>query len=251
MEEKRAGALTETSHLRSLDGGTGKENEIYRRRFSAAEELARDVTWKVLCRDFFQRYVPQTASVLDLGAGDGRFITNISAGRRIAVDLSSHVQQLEGKGIEVVVSPASQFRQQISERIDIIFVSNFLEHLPTKKAVLETLEECRKALKPDGRLLILQPNIRYVGSAYWDYIDHHIEITEHSLVEALEVVGFKVEELIPRFLPYTVKSLLGKWVNDKSPWLVAWYLKIPLLWRIFGQQTFVVAKPLWSSDEQK
>jgi len=42
-----------------------------------------------------------------------------------------------------------------------------------------------------------------------------------------------------RFLPFTTKSRL-----PNSLFLVRLYLQIPLLWRIFGQQTFVVAEPV-------
>lgn len=64
--------------------------------------------------------------------------------------------------------------------------------------------------------MILQPNIRYVGPAYWDYIDYHIALTEHSLVEALEVTGYRIERLIPRFLPYTAKSNLGRLMEGSN-----------------------------------
>jgi SAM-dependent methyltransferase len=126
---------------------------------------------------------------------------------------------------------------------DVIFMSNFLEHLTEKRAVLTLLEECKKVLKPGGRVIILQPNIRYVGPAYWDYIDHHIALTEHSLTEALTVTGYAVETLIPRFLPYTAKSVLGARLGGgRRDWLVKVYLKLPFLWKIFGQQTFVIGR---------
>ena len=93
-------------------------------------------------------------------------------------------------------------------------------------------------LKPDGRLIVLQPNIRYVGAAYWDFIDHRVALTERSLVEAAQAAGFEVETLIPRFLPYTTKSRL-----PQSPWLVRAYLRVPLAWRLMGKQTLLVARP--------
>ena len=33
-------------------------------------------------------------------------------------------------------------------------MSNFLEHLPDKRVLLEVLEECRQALRPGGTLMI-------------------------------------------------------------------------------------------------
>src|SRR5205823_891260 len=100
------------------------------------------------------QYVRPDHTVVDLGAGDGLFITNIAARRRIAVDLSSHVQALANHGIEVLVAPATQFASAIGDKADVVFMSNFLEHLPDKRVLLEVLEECRRALKPGGLLLI-------------------------------------------------------------------------------------------------
>jgi len=224
--------------------GVGREEEIYLKRFSPVEEDARQATWATLCRNFFQSYVPDCATVLDIGAGDGFFLKNIKAGRKIAVDLSAHARALESYGIEVFTAPATELETYIKHPVDVIFMSNFLEHLPAKNLVLDVLSSALRVLKPDGRLLILQPNIRYVGPAYWDYIDHHIALTEHSLAEALDVTGFEVERMIPRFLPYTAKSSLGRAAGGaRTEVLVSWYLKMPFLWKIFGQQTFVCAKP--------
>ncbi len=232
--------------------GTGKENEIYTSRFSSDQERTRSSVWKILVEQFFQPYVAQNAVVVDVGAGDGLFITQIKARRRIAVDLSEHVQHLREKDVEVLQVPATEYADLLEEKADVVFMSNFLEHLPDKRVLLEVLEETARALKPGGSLLILQPNIRYVGSAYWDYVDHHIALTEHSLQEGLEVSGFEVVKMVPRFLPYTAKSRLGDLVGKTGFFsgsegpdatLIEWYLKMPLLWKIFGQQTFVVATP--------
>ncbi len=225
--------------------GVGKEETIYRSRFTEREEGNREVTWKVLCRDFFQPYVSPNDCVVDIGAGDGLFLKNIRARRRIAVDLSPHVHDLSRVGIEVIERSATEFRPLLTEQPDVIFMSNFLEHLPAKKLVLDVFAECFSALKDGGVLMILQPNIRYVGVKYWDYIDHHIALTEESLREGLQVSGFEIIRLIPRFLPYTAKSLLGRFMTpDRCEDLVTLYLKNPLAWRFLGAQTFVLARKL-------
>ena len=228
----------------STDRGIGFENEIYTRRFSEVEEQTRDATWNVLVRDYFQGYVSPDDVVVDIGAGDGLFIKKIKAGRKIAVDLSPHVQMLKEHNIEVYQLPADQFAQEIGCKADVIFMSNFCEHLPDKRTLLQVFEECYQALKPGGSIVILQPNIRLVGTAYWDYVDHHIPLTEHSLIEGLEVSGFNVVKVIPRFLPYTAKSTLGRLISGQNVERMAeTYLKFPILWRLFGKQSLVVATP--------
>lgn len=41
---------------------------------------------------------------------------------------------------------------------------------------------------------------------FWDYFDHHLPLTHLSLSEGLELAGFEVQRVVPRFLPYTVKD---------------------------------------------
>lgn len=220
------------------------DEEIYRIRFSDRETQTRSTVWEVLSKNFLQQFVRPEDAVLDIGAGDGWFLRNIRAARKIALDLNPQVKQLESYGIESVNARADELSRVLSTPVDVILLSNFLEHLPTKQAVFEVLTECRKVLRPGGRLMVLQPNIRYVGAAYWDYIDHHIALTEKSLAEALEVSGFRIEVLLPRFLPYTAKSRSGALASGRlGKGLIALYLKLPILWRIFGGQIFVVATP--------
>jgi len=91
-------------------------------------------------------------------------------------------------------------------------------------------------LRPKGKILILQPNIRFLNGEYWDFLDHHIPLTDRTLVEALLATGFQPSEVLPRFLPYTTKSSL-----PRHPALVRLYLRLPLAYHLFGKQAWVVA----------
>jgi SAM-dependent methyltransferase len=189
-------------------------SKLYSARFSRDEKERKDRIWRVLCRHFFQRYVEPESTVLDMGAGYCEFINHIVCRRRIAFDLD--------------VFPDGA--------IDVVFASNFFEHLLSKEDLLRTLAEIRRVLREGGKLLILQPNIRYTSGAYWDFFDHHLPLTERSLVEALELVGLKPTEVRARFLPFTSKSAL-----PQHPFLVWLYLKVPIAHRIFGRQSWLVA----------
>jgi SAM-dependent methyltransferase len=208
---------------------------LYRARFDSEALEHKTRIWRVLCRDHFQRYVGVTDTVLDLACGTGEFINNIQAKKRIGVDLRTDSKALLDLDVRFVQSSATDLVDITSNSVDVVFTSNFLEHLHSKSDVLTVMAEVMRILRPGGRFLIMGPNIRYVGGAYWDFFDHHLPLTELSVAEALVSSGFRVEESIARFLPYTTKSNL-----PQSPWLVALYLKLPLAWRILGQQFFVV-----------
>ncbi|HJQ82442.1 MAG TPA: class I SAM-dependent methyltransferase [Candidatus Binatia bacterium] len=210
---------------------------LYERRFSPAERRAKDALWKVLCEDFFQRYVRPTDTVLDVGAGECEFVNNIRCARKIALDADERVRARAAAGVETRCGPAHDLAWLADASIDVAFASNVFEHFARKDDVLTALRELRRVLRPGGRLLVLQPNIRYAYKIYWDFFDHHLPFSHRAMVEALELAGFTLREVRPRFLPYTTKGRLPVW-----PILVRLYLRVPLAHRLLGQQMFLVGE---------
>jgi hypothetical protein len=82
---------------------------------------------------------------------------------------------------------------------------------------------------------VIQPNFKYSYKEYYDFIDHKLPITHLSLKELLETIGFRIDTLIPRFLPFSTKG------RPASPTLLKIYLKFPILWNFLGGQLFVKA----------
>lgn len=209
---------------------------LYTNRFGTEGEQRQDL-WQVLCSDFFQQWVPADAVVLDLAAGHCEFINNIRAGRRIAVDLNPDVTLRAAAGVETYVQRSDELTGIADHSIDVVFISNFFEHI-TREVILSTLVEVRRVLKPGGRLLVLQPNVRYCARDYWQFFDHITPVDDRALSEAFAATGYDVLRSIPRFLPYTTKSRL-----PSGPALVRLYLRVPLAWRVLGAQAFMVATP--------
>ena len=117
-----------------------------------------------------------------------------------------------------------------------MFASNVFEHFRSTEDLLAALREVRRVLRPGGRILVLQPNIRFAYREYWDYLDHHLPLSDRSMREALELAGLRVDHVRPRFLPYTVKSRMPRW-----PVLLRVYLRCAPLHLVFGKQMFLVA----------
>jgi SAM-dependent methyltransferase len=217
--------------------------KLYERRFTEADLAFKREMWRVLVEDYFQRYVTSEDTVLDLGAGSCEFINAVSCRRKLAVDLNP-VTAHYAEDAEVVRAPGHDMASIASASVDVVFASNFFEHMPNKDVLLDTLMECRRVLRPAGTLLVLQPNIRYLPGRFWDYLDHHTPLTHLSMAEALQLAGFTPTEVIPRFLPYTVQNT----VLPRSVALIRFYLRVRPAWSVLGRQMFIVAERSSDAD---
>jgi SAM-dependent methyltransferase len=214
---------------------TDELQRIYRQRFGA-EQDARRAVWKVLVRSWFSRYLTGVDTVLDLGAGWGHFINQVDTPHRLAIDLNPDAPARLDPGVELIATDAVAEWPIADGALDLVFTSNFLEHLPSREAVSTVLDHAARCLRPGGRIVCLGPNIRYMAGAYWDYFDHVVPLSDRSLVEALGVSGFGVDEAIARFLPGT---MAGKRVPPS--FVIEAYLRLRPAWRVLGRQFLVVA----------
>jgi ubiquinone/menaquinone biosynthesis C-methylase UbiE len=211
--------------------------KIYTTRFLHEELPQKNEIWKVICQTFFSRFVPPTATVVDIGAGYCEFINNIDCQKKIAIDLNPDVKKFAHPTVTVINESCLAMHSLADNSVDVVFMSNFLEHLLNKQQVFETLQEAKRILTIGGKLLILQPNIRFLPHNYWDFFDHHTPLSDRSLVEVLESLEMKIVKCYPRFLPYTTKSKL-----PKGSFWVKLYLHSPWIWPLLGKQAFIVAE---------
>src|ERR1700751_220236 len=209
---------------------------IYSERFD--EHIAyRNNVWRVLISEFFNPYVEPNAIVLDLGCGYGEFINNVVCRQKYAMDLNPRAKNYLKEEVILLPQDCSAPWPLPDASLDLVFTSKFFEHLPSKEALSDALTQAARCLRPGKRLVAMGPNIRFVGGAYWNFYDHHLALTDISLVEAMRVHGLKIELVIPRFLPYTMVN--RRPVPER---LVRLYLKLPLMWRIMGAQFLVIAQ---------
>lgn len=226
---------TEEKPTTSLNGE--ETSRLYRVRFDEEARRRSAATWDVLCRRFFQRYVPEDGVVVDIGAGHCEFINQIRAARRIAVDTNPETKAYAAPGVDVVASDIRALAELPRAFADVAFASNVLEHLPTKADLMATLGAVRAVLRPGGKLLVMGPNIRFAPGEYWDFLDHHIALSDRSVREAVETAGFVTREIRPRFLPLTRLSRI-----PQHPLLVELYLLCPSAHRVLGKQFFLAAE---------
>ena len=210
--------------------------KIYARRCSDLEAPGRGAVWREITQ-YLQRWIAPGATVVDIGCDRGTFINTVIADRKIAVDLRDVAEHLDPEVRFVRCDGLALLDHLPPMSVDVVFISNYLEHLGSSEDVLHQLKVAAAVLRPGGRLIVLQPNIRLVGFSYWDFFDHKTALTDRSLEEASLLAGFETERLIARFLPYTAKSRF-----PQNPLFVRAYLRFPPAWWLMGRQTLLVAR---------
>ena len=214
---------------------------LYRGRFGDREGIASQArlrTWEVLCAEWFPRYIEPGSTVLELGTGRGEFINNVVAGRKLAVDLNPEAASYLNPDVEFLLCGVDDISGVADDEVDVVFSSNLMEHLGDAATLLRTLAESRRILRPGGLLISLVPNVKYVGTAFFDFLDHTLPLTEVSFSEALDMAGFREVEMIPRFLPYSAQNVR----RVPSHAAISAYLKFRPAWRVLGKQFFSVAQ---------
>lgn len=209
--------------------------KLYKNRFSPMEQVSRKIMWSGIYDFFLKQFFHENDTVMDIGSGRCELLNLIKSRHKIAVDLNPDSKKYANKNIQVLSIEVSKIPQKYNDKIDVVMLSNFLEHLNSKDDVIAILNKSHDLLRTGGKVLILQPNINLIKEAYWDFIDHKVALNTKSLIELLNLTGFKVEKMIEKFLPYTTKGGL-----PISRFVIYLYLLLPQVIKPFAGQSLVV-----------
>ena len=215
---------------------------LYAYRFPRTTHDQRIWLWKALYEGWFGRYVGEHDAVLEIAPGYCEFINNVPASQeRVGVDLNEETQRFAARGV-VLHHVSAELAGDVlpADHFDCVFVSNFFEHCQTRQQLLLVLRVIHRAMKSSGKLLILSPNYKHAVRAYFDYFDHHLPLTDRSMAEALAIAGFDIAESIAQTLPLSTHGRLPQ-QRLLLRALVHAYLRLPVVWKLFGSQFFIVA----------
>jgi SAM-dependent methyltransferase len=199
-------------------------------------DVKRDVLWRTLWKTYFRKHVAADFCVLDLGSGYGSFINNVVAERRIALDAWPGLRDFADPGVEVIIGDVADLEFLADGAVDFAFASNLFEHLP-QTALARVLATLRVKLSARGTLTIVQPNYRFAFREYFDDYTHITVYSHISMADFLQANGYEVIDVVPRFMPLTVKSRV-----PVTGWLIAAYLMSPF--KPFGKQMLLTARPM-------
>jgi SAM-dependent methyltransferase len=122
---------------------------IYEARFSGTAAYRKRV-WEILIPEFFQQFIQPTDAVLDLGCGYGEVINSVRCGTKFAMDLNPDAPSHLDPSIHFLEQDCSTRWALASDSLDVVFTSNFFEHLPDTDCLSRTLRSALHCLKPGG-----------------------------------------------------------------------------------------------------
>ena len=197
------------------------------------EMRGRRKVWGAIAR-YIQRDAPEVDTLIELGAGYCDFINQFPANKKIAFDLNPEMRAHTLKGVDLRIEDATALASISRESIDLIFASNFLEHLEGEE-IDSLLDRCFDVLKSAGRLILIQPNHRLCAENYFDDPTHRTIFDDTNIGEWLARHGLQTRKLVPGFLPFSMNGRLPK--SGILTWL---YLISP--WKPLAAQMYVVAE---------
>jgi SAM-dependent methyltransferase len=208
---------------------------LYEYRFRDIDQGARQAVWGEI-GDFVWNRMGRPQRVLDPAGGRGEFLAAIDAPERWLVDMVAYQERSIDSAVKVVIGDVLDV--ELPEgHFDGVFLSNFLEHLPTPDAVAAVLTRMRSVLAPGGVIAVMGPNFKYCAREYFDCADHVLALTHVAIDEHLVAAGFEVTDVVPRFVPY---SFRGHFPPSRT--LTRLYLQYPILWPLAGRQFLVLGR---------
>jgi SAM-dependent methyltransferase len=210
--------------------------KIYAYRFAGSDEQSRQLAWGEIASFAFQQ-MGRPATLLDPACGRCEFLHALpDVAERWGVDRyqTAAAGMLEG----ITFRQGDIFAVDLpKEHFSGVFISNLLEHLASQEEIFALLERLHEVMRPGGVIAILGPNFKYAYREYFDCADHRTALSHLAVEELLYAAGFTITRSIERFLPFSFRSRL-----PANRLLIKMYLQLPLLWKLFGKQFFVLAQ---------
>lgn len=106
--------------------------------------------------EYAAKYIQNGQTVLDVGAGVGRFGRYLPETEYLGIELSDHaVTKAQQDGVNVIKKDLFELANEKAEFFDVVASFQVIEHIPNPK---EFIEAMKNLLKPGGVLILATPN---------------------------------------------------------------------------------------------
>ena len=157
--------------------------------------------------------------LLDVGCGTGANLKMLAEhGRAEGVDISTQaVDFCRERGLDSVKLGAVEQLPYENGSFDLVTALDVVEHLDDD---VHGLQEMRRVLRRDGRLLLFVPAFMFLWGVQDDVSNHRRRYTLPRLLRAVEAAGFSVEWAsyanISFFLPVLVVRSVMRWLGLRA-----------------------------------
>jgi SAM-dependent methyltransferase len=144
---------------------------------------------RLIVSEIIMRFVPPSSDVIDYGAGTGGTADSLKelGYNVVAADISE--EALEACRVRGLETLNLKDESLASGSADCILAGDVLEHVDDDIALLFAL---RRALRPEGLLVVTVPAYEFLWSGE-DYVSEHLRrYTRKSLLKRLDLAGFRV-----------------------------------------------------------
>lgn len=210
--------------------------------------------WFTSHRDLAVRLVrslPLTnPTLLDVGCGTGGKLTAFGRlGNAVGIEVSEKaVAFCKGRGLSRLIQASAEQLPFLSKTFEVVTCLEVLEHVEDPVAVLQ---ELKRVLKDDGKLILSLPAFKLLWSRHDEALCHFRRYDKNLLLIELEEAGLKVEKTgylfcIPSFVvaPIRIARRFFIWNQAKGP--VSDTTTLPP-WPINGAMRLLCSMELWLS----
>lgn len=156
---------------------------------------------------YYLKYFLGCNNVLDVGCKEGEFIDLLKKNNITASGIDIDKKACDActlKGLDVVCEDAVELLKKTDSVYGGIYVSHVIEHLQPEK-VISLIKNSFNALKNNGRLVIITPDVRNIKDVMHGFWEDHTHIRPYplSLLEKIyNDAGFLVIEAKEKRMTY-------------------------------------------------
>jgi len=163
----------------------------------------------VIVKDFWKSF-EGCKNVLELGCGNGAFLFLAPEGvnaQGIEI-IDQEVKNCREKGLNVIKADAEKKLPFKDDSFDGVYMCHVIEHFEKPHLVIE---EIRRILKKDGKLVILTPNFATTYKKFYNDYTHKKPFTKRGLFKLLSDLEFKNIQI--KNEPYNTSGFFFTFLN--------------------------------------
>lgn len=206
-------------------------------------------------------------SLLEVGTGSGRMLPIVlnqdiqyvgiepTASMRMATLQNARKLGIDDSKFRLIDVRLPNVPKELADSFDYVYLSHVLEHASSPHEARIWLENLSKALKKDGYIFVISPNVRDYGWRFWD-VDwsHGWPTTPNNISEILEDLNFKILATrsicgwsTSRFIHLLTRVLLLIYPEEFLDWFFKKSIRVDLLGSGFAnaflrRNCYVIAK---------